>query len=74
MVFVCKNGHSDEVAVYPAGDYDVGIVVSRDGSRTNRWEDGTIGITDEQYDDTREETEGICMTCQADSNWRDDVD
>ncbi|MCK9601952.1 MAG: hypothetical protein M0R06_23100 [Sphaerochaeta sp.] len=64
MPFVnAKTGRkaTDELIVYPGeygGDSDgIGVIVYPDGRVSNRWGDGTVGLSDEVREAASEETE-----------------
>jgi hypothetical protein len=71
--FVCENGcEVEEFSVFVGEDLDpdgIGILVTADGRVTNRWSDGTAGISQEQRDFAAEETEGKCTECGGLAVW-----
>ena len=77
MSFVCdKTGKkaTGELIVFPGelgGDPDgIGVIVTPDGKVTNRWGDGTIGLSAEVREAAAEETEAYAPHTFERHTWK----
>lgn len=61
------NGLDEVIVAIP--DNELGVIVYGDGTISNRWEDGTIGFTDEIREAANQEVDGVCSKCKGLCTW-----
>ncbi len=68
-MFYCKScGRYVDVIVIPF-DSENGVIVNSDGTSTNRYYDGIIGVDEELQESAELETEGSCINCGGLVEW-----
>lgn len=56
----CPEGHCPEKVLTYLDDAELGIFLNADGSVTNIWEDGTVGVTPDQATQAVDQDDAYC--------------
>jgi len=72
-MFTCTGKHDEFVASIPE-DMDpdrIGIIIYADGTASDRWADGTVGVPPEAADMAAADEEPYCPVCDEYAKWEE---
>lgn len=69
VVCNCDNPEGEVYVDAPSYDNETYILMRRDGTVTNRWADGVVGVPEEIREDAEQDEEPFCPDCESYCEW-----